>query len=113
MPEDPDYDMGFQLRCEGRYAEAKAAFQRVLARDAAHTDSLHQMALIRGFEGDFDGSLADLAALVNKFPNNLDVRYDLAMTQMMLGMYDEACANFRTVLERNPEHKAKDQVIYC
>ena len=33
---------------------------------------------------------------------------------MMLGMMDEACANFREVLNQDPTHEeANRQIIYC
>ena len=87
---------------------------KVLAADPAHIDARHQMALIVGFEGDFDGSLSALEILCNQYPTNLEVRYDFAMTQMMLGMYEEACANLKYILAKDPEHaKAIQQVIYC
>lgn len=67
-----------------------------------------------GFEGDFDGSMAALQALTTKAPRNLEVRYDLGMTQMMLGMYEEACANFKYILSVNPTHeKTLQQITYC
>jgi tetratricopeptide (TPR) repeat protein len=108
------YQKGFQCRCDGQYAEAKSYFQRVLASDANHIKTLHQLALIMGYEGDFDGSLASLERLCNQVPSDLDVRYDLAMTQMMLGLQDEACANFRLILSKDPDHaKALQQINYC
>lgn len=111
---DQAYQRGFQLRCDGRYAEARQELQKVLSVEPTHVNALHQMGLIQGFEGDFDGSLATLATLSTKYPTNLDVRYDLAMTQMMLGMYDEACGNFRFILSVNPAHeKALQQITYC
>jgi tetratricopeptide (TPR) repeat protein len=108
------YQRGFELRCEGNYPEAKACFQRVLALDPSHVNTRHQMALIIGFEGDFDGSLSALETLTNQYPNNLEVRYDFAMTQMMLGMYEEACANLKFILAKDPSHaKALQQATYC
>lgn len=71
------------------------------------------MGLIQGFEGDFDGSMSTLAEVVAANPNHLSARYDLAMTQMMLGMTDEAVSNFREILKQNPEHeKALQQIAY-
>lgn len=114
MDIEQSYQLGYQLRCDGRYAEAKQVLQRVLASNPNHLPARHQLALILGFEGDFDGSLASLAQLSTQYPANLDVRYDLAMTQMMLGMYEEACANFRYILSVDPTHeKASQQSIYC
>jgi len=111
---DQAYQRGFQLRCDGKYAEARLELQKVLSAEPSHVNALHQIGLIQGFEGDFDGSLATLQALNNRVPNHLDVRYDLAMTQMMLGLYEEACANFRYILSMNPVHeKTLQQITYC
>ena len=85
-----------------------------MASDPSHLKSLHQLALIMGFEGDFDGSLARLADLSARHPQNNDLRYDLAMTQMMLGDYEGACGNLRLILASDPTHeKAGQQIIYC
>lgn len=111
---DTLYRQGFDLRCDGRYAEARIALTSVLSKDPKHSGAKHQIALIQGFEGDFDGSLAALQSLSNEAPRDLDVLYDLAMTQMMLGLNDEACANFRRILAIDPTNdKASKQVIYC
>jgi tetratricopeptide (TPR) repeat protein len=108
------YQKGFELRCAGQYAEARTLLQEVLQKDPTHVDARHQIGLIQGFEGDFDGSLLTLQALTTQYPNNLNVRYDLAMTQMMLGLYEEACANLRYILSVNPNHeKALQQAAYC
>lgn len=108
------YQRGFELRCEGNYPEAKECFRKVLTVDPAHVNARHQMALVQGFEGDFDGSLSALEALSQQYPNNLDVRYDFAMTQMMLGMYEEACGNLKFILAQDPSHsKALQQITYC
>lgn len=108
------YDRGFSLRCEGRYGEAKMAFQQVLAQEPNHEKSKWQLALILGFEGDFDGSLEALKALSDKNPSNVDVLNDLAMTFMMLGYQDEACAEFQKILMIEPDHEnALRQSKYC
>lgn len=108
------YKQGFDLRCSGSYAEARQYFARVLSVDPTHVGARHQIALIEGFEGDFDSSLASLDVLCRQYPGNIDVRYDLAMTQMMLGMYEEACGNLKRILAVSPGHdKAAQQVIYC
>ncbi|MBS1724395.1 MAG: tetratricopeptide repeat protein [Armatimonadetes bacterium] len=108
------YDRGFALRCEGRYGEAKLAFQQVLQQDPGHIQSRWQMALIQGFEGDFDGSLEALRQLSLQVPTNLDVLNDLAMTYNMLGYPDEACAAFKAILAINPDHEnALRQIRYC
>ena len=108
------YERGFALRCEGRYGEAKMAFQQALAADPLHVKSLWQLALIQGFEGDFDGSLESLKRIKDKDPTNVDVINDLAMTYMMLGYSDEACAEFHAILALNPDHEnAQRQIKFC
>lgn len=108
------YDRGFELRCEGRYGEAKLAFLQVISMDPEHLKSKWQLALIQGFEGDFDGSLESLKQLVALSPGNVDVLNDLGMTYMMLGYQDEACETFRQILAINPDHEnAVRQSKYC
>ena len=71
------------------------------------------MGLIQGFEGDFDGSIATLQAVVNEYPDAVAVRYDLAMSQQMLGYEEEAVSNFLEVLRRDPNHEnAQKQLAY-
>lgn len=108
------YQRGFELRCEGNYPEAKECFTKVLAAQPGHVNARHQLALVVGFEGDFDASLSALEALTQQNPENLEVRYDFAMTQMMLGMYEEACSNLKFILTKDPTHsRALQQVVYC
>lgn len=111
---DELYQQGYQARCNGQYGEARLYLQRVLQLDPSHVKAQHQMGLIQGFEGDFDGSLATLESLSNRFPGNLELLYDLAMTQMMLGMSDEACEILRRILAVDPTHEmALRQSAYC
>ncbi|MHB8635996.1 MAG: tetratricopeptide repeat protein [Fimbriimonadaceae bacterium] len=114
MDIEATYQRGFDYRCHGNYEDAKKEFAKVLAAESTHLQSLHQLALIMGFEGDFDASLARLGDLSAKHPENNDIRYDLAMTQMMLGDYEAACGNLRLILASDPTHeKAGQQIIYC
>lgn len=108
------YQQGYQSRCDGRYGEARLYLQRVLELEPSHVEAQHQLGLVMGFEGDFDGSISVLSELVKKNPENLGILYDLAMTQMMLGMIDEACANLKAILAKDPSHEnALRQSSYC
>ena len=108
------YQHGFQARCDGRYGEARLYLQRVLELDPSHIEAQHQLGLVMGFEGDFDGSIKVLTGLSAKDPNNLGILYDLAMTQMMLGMIDEACDSLKKILAKDPTHEnALRQSAYC
>jgi tetratricopeptide (TPR) repeat protein len=108
------YLQGFQARCSGDYGRAKLFLESVLKADPQHINARHQMGLILGFEGDFEASLNSLADLSRQVPGNLDIKYDLAMTYLMLGMYDEGCALLSQILAVDPTHqKALDQSSYC
>lgn len=114
MNPDDIYQQGFTHRCEGNYALAREAFNRVLAVSPDHLKARWQVALIQGFEGDFDGSLDALRILAHEAPQNTDIRYDYAMTAMMLGDFDTACAEFRAILLIDPDNeKALQQIVYC
>lgn len=107
------YQQAFQYRSEGRYAESKAVLQQVLKIEPRHLKALWLYGLVQGFEGDFDGSLRTLQRLVTMWPEEPDLRYDLAMTQVMLAMNDEAYLNFQEVLRQDPEHtNAKRQISF-
>lgn len=115
MSVEETYQRGFDLRCEGRYPEARVELLRVLEVDPEHVRAKWQLALIKQFyDGDFEGSIADLAAIHQANPQNEDVLYDLAMSEMMLGMQEQACGHFRALLAINPNHEnAQRQIIYC
>ena len=114
MNEEEIYLKGFEYRCNGQYAEAKVEFERVLGINPRHVKARMQIGLMQGFLGDFDASLATLAALSTDEPNDLDVRFELAMTQLMLGDFDAGCTNIRYILAIDPTHeKALQQSAYC
>jgi tetratricopeptide (TPR) repeat protein len=114
MSADVVYSQGFELRCNGQYRQARELFEKALAMEPGHVASRWQLALIHGFEGDFDASLKALQALHEEHPEHQDVLNDLGMTYMMLGHADEACACFRKLVMVNPDHEnALRQLPYC
>jgi cytochrome c-type biogenesis protein CcmH/NrfG len=87
---------------------------QVLGQDQKNANAAWQLGLVLGFEGEFEESMKLLGLVVKANPDHISARYDLAMTQMMMGEMDEACANFKEVLRQNPAHEdANRQVIYC
>ena len=61
------YRQGFALRCDGNYALAREAFERVLAMDPGHLKArCRKLRSFQGFEGDFDASLEALKNLVHQ-----------------------------------------------
>jgi tetratricopeptide (TPR) repeat protein len=113
MDTEAIYQRGFDLRCDGRYADARAEFMKVLEAVPNHADTRWQIGLIQNYEGDFDGSLMTLGAVVRENPRHEGALYDMAMTEMMLGMYDEAKSHFTALLLVNPDHEnALRQLAY-
>ncbi|MFN8138514.1 MAG: tetratricopeptide repeat protein [Fimbriimonadales bacterium] len=107
------YEAGFTARCAGDYDTAKSHLTRVLQLDPTHMRARWQLALIKGFEGDFDGSLEDLRVLSRAVPGNTDIRYDYGMTLMMLGDYDAAKVEFEAILSLEPDNeRAQQQMAY-
>ncbi|MEM2786481.1 MAG: hypothetical protein QW652_07450 [Candidatus Nitrosotenuis sp.] len=114
MTADEHFELGFQFRCDGKYELAKEELKRALTLDPIHLKARLQLALIKGFEGDFDGSLEDLRTLATENPESVDTRFEFGMTLAMLGYMEEACHEFREVLRLDPSHeKAKQQMAYC
>lgn len=71
-------------------------------------------ALVAGYEGDLIASLGQLRELVAQNPDVIEIRYNLAMTQLLLGMFDEGCANLKQILAVDPTHEeALRQSAYC
>ena len=82
--------------------------------DSGDVRERHIQALKLSFDGDHDASLRALESLHMDFPDDVEVLFDLAMLQMMLGKFEEACTNLKSVLVREPKHvKALQQVTYC
>lgn len=107
------YDYAFQLRSEGRYTESKTELKKLLTMEPRHLKGLWLWGLIQGYEGDFEGSIRTLQKLVDLWPDVPDLRYDLAMTQVMIGESDAAYINFQEVLRQQPEHlNAKRQISF-
>ncbi|MDQ2798172.1 MAG: hypothetical protein M3Y13_00835 [Armatimonadota bacterium] len=94
-------ERGIAYKIEGRYDEATTEFQALLAENGDHAEAHHQLGLVLGFIGDFEGSLAELEQATQLDPSNTLSRNDLALTYTMLGMYDEAKAEFACVLAQD------------
>jgi tetratricopeptide (TPR) repeat protein len=106
-------DRAMDLKNQGRYEEALAQFQELIASKPGHARSHLGLGLVLCFVGRFDESLAELKLAVDCDPNSVDAHLNLAKTYAMLGRYDEAKVEFNRVLELRPGHpEAKKQLSY-
>ncbi len=94
-------ERGIAYKIEGRYGEASTEFQSLLDENSDHAEAHHQLGLVLGFVGEFDHSLMSLEQATRLDPTNTLARNDLALTYTMLGMYEEAKAEFARVLEQD------------
>jgi Flp pilus assembly protein TadD len=96
------YQRGCELMNNGQYGEALAEFEAVLASAPDHAKTVMKMGLIRGFVGEFDESIQVLERARTMDPADVDIRNNLALTYVMLGMQEEAKTEFTSVLEIDP-----------
>ena len=98
-------EKGVAYKIEGQYEEAVRELRGLLAETPDHARAHHELGLVLGFTGDFDGSLAALARAVELDADGIKARTDLALTYCMLGRYEEAKVGFETVLAADPENE--------
>ena len=69
--------------------------------------------MVYGFIGLFEESIEELTTAVRLNDADLNARTDLALTYSMLGMSDQAKAEFEVVLSADPENEvAKKNLVY-
>jgi tetratricopeptide (TPR) repeat protein len=106
-------EQAIALKIEGNYDAAVACLKEILAENPNQSEAHHQLGLVYGFTGEFDASLEELEAAVSLDGGNLGTRIDLAKTQAMLGMYEEARSGFEYVLAIEPGNEvAKQQLSF-
>ncbi|HUU53910.1 MAG TPA: tetratricopeptide repeat protein [Armatimonadota bacterium] len=106
-------DQAVDLKNQGQYDEAAAAFQEILKSSPNHARAHLGLGLVFCFVGRFDESLEELKRAVECDPGWVDGHLNLAKTYAMLGMYEEAKVEFDRVLELHPGHpEATKQLEY-
>jgi tetratricopeptide (TPR) repeat protein len=104
-PDSPAVFAGaIALHQAGRYAEAEAMYQDVLASRPDHVDGLHLLWLLRFQRGEYGEALLliDRAAAVS--PNDATIHDHRGVTLAALKRHEEALASFATALSINPAY---------
>jgi mannose-6-phosphate isomerase-like protein (cupin superfamily) len=101
-----------------RHARAEEPNTSVLAvggpRDAAYTPSAweHSFAAEKHrVSGDYDAMVAEIAAGLERHPDNASLLYDLGCAEALAGRHEDALAHVSRALEMKPEwaeHASKD-----
>jgi len=95
-------ERAIEFKVAGEFDLAITELKIVLDEAPDCSEANRQLGLVYGFTGEFDESLALLARAVELDASNPEVLIDLAKTQAMLGLLDEAKAGFLAVLLLDP-----------
>lgn len=87
---------------EGRWAEARSQFERVLVEDPEDVAALHYLGLIAQAEGNPEEASRLYRRALDHAPEDTDLRFDLGTSLLELGRAEEARQSFDEVLAREP-----------
>jgi len=87
---------------QGRYAEARADYEQVLATDSLNPRALYRLAILDSWEGKLARSLARLATLRRLAPADADVMLAQARVLAWAGRTGQSEALYDTILARTP-----------
>ena len=87
---------------QGRYADARAAYERVLAADSLNPRALYRLAILDSWDGKLARSLARFARLRRLAPADVDVMLAQARVLAWAGRTGPSEALYDTILARTP-----------
>jgi tetratricopeptide (TPR) repeat protein len=94
---------GCALARQDRYADAMAAFERALALNERHLESLWLLALTAGHAGQWNRGLTALDRLAALGRDDFPTRVQRAQALAALGRHDEAAASAARALQLQPD----------
>jgi len=89
---------------EGRYAEAREQFERVLEEEPRDPAAIHYLGLIAQETGDAEQAVRHFRRAADLAPEDLDLRVDLASALLEVGRPQEAQEVLVRILEENADH---------
>ncbi len=92
------------LEAEGRYAEACAAYEEILAAHPEHLEARFRLALRADLHGDDEAALAHYEALLQQRPVPVAVLLNLGVLYEDRNDYEKACGCYSAILKRDPNH---------
>lgn len=95
-----DIYMGIQ-----NFIEAKRYYKEAVFIDPKNARAHALFGTLQSKDGDHDNAIKSLETAVSLEPNNIDIRYNLALAYEVAGRKDEAKIQYQKVLEENPNHK--------
>jgi tetratricopeptide (TPR) repeat protein len=96
-------------RINGRYDEAQAIYEELVAADPGAARPLWGLAHVLMNIGEFDVALDHFGRCCQLEPTSQRYLYDSAMMQSMLSMFDEARALFERCVSLDPTSRIADE----
>lgn len=95
--------LGWALRKDRRYNDARKAFEKALELGGNNSDTRNELAICLMETGDFTGARAELINALREDGENIKIISNLGALSLKMGRSDEAEAFFRTVLAFEPD----------
>jgi len=99
----PLIQQGFALHQQGRFIEARAFYERILAIQANHFDALQLLGMLSAQTGQFLKAVDFLKKAIRINPNHADCYSNLANALKELKRFDEALLNYDRAIRINPD----------
>jgi len=99
----PLIQQGFALHQQGRFIEAQAFYERILAIQANHFDALQLLGMLSAQTGQFPKAVDFLKKAIRINPKHADCYSNLANALKELKHYDEALLNYDRAIRINPD----------
>jgi protein O-GlcNAc transferase len=103
VPTEQSLEAAIAYHEAGRFADAKAAYLRILASQPNHADALHLLGVIAGQDGQFDSAIDLIRRAIAQEPDNPDYYCDLANILQLQGHLDQAVECYRQALTLDDE----------
>lgn len=96
------YQQGLAFHHAGRFAEAEQCYQRVLALNPRHADTLHLFGVLAAQVGQPEIAVKLISQAIEIAPRQDSYYGNLALAYQNLGQFDEAQAAYSKALKLNP-----------
>lgn len=101
---DVHYKVGMFYQSLQAFDEAVQAYHRVLEADANHTSSMHNIAVIAVFAGDYPRAIEYFTKAISVDASYLEAYFGRAYTYELMGELIKSESDYRTSLMLNPKY---------
>ncbi len=102
-----EYNLGVALVRQGKFKEAKTAYERALTADPKHVPSHVNLGIVLKKLGDIEGAVKQYEQALALNPNHVLAHHNLAIALAELGRIEEAQVHYLTAQELRAEQNAE------